>query len=164
MNGSANISADGLYRYGLSREWDGTGKGHLVIVMLNPSTADAELDDPTIRRCMAFAKREGFGGIMVGNLFAFRSPSPAAMKAAADPVGPENNFALTMLLQVARKAGTPVLCAWGAHGGFQRRDEWFKQRARQVNVDLVHLGLTNDGHPKHPLYIKSDQLFGVLYK
>lgn len=86
----ASISPCGLYRYSLERWWD-TSCYARYYIMLNPSTADAEVDDPTIRRCMGLAKRDRFGGIVVLNLFAFRATSPADMKAAADPVGPEND-------------------------------------------------------------------------
>jgi hypothetical protein len=157
----AVISECGQYRYGLSRTW-----GHeliLNIVMLNPSTADAEFDDPTIRRCIGFARRENYGGIQVSNLFAFRATNPSDMKSTSYPVGPSNDQVLRSALRYGRTFGAPVLCAWGAHGSYWRRDEWFVQQAKEIGTDLVHLGLTKAGQPKHPLYVKSDQPFGVLY-
>jgi hypothetical protein len=158
----AIISDCGLYRYSLTRTFNYTDPC-LQIVMLNPSTADADIDDPTIRRCVNFALREKFGGICVTNLFAFRATSPQDMKRAADPVGPDNHSALEIALRDAKADGSPVLCAWGTHGEFGGRDKWFRQLAKTIGTDLVHLGLTKDGHPKHPLYVKSDQPFGVLY-
>ena len=162
---TAIISEDGLYRYDLQRIWGDGGlqSYQLPIIMLNPSTADANVDDPTIRRCITFAKREGYGGIKVANLFAFRATSPQALRVAEDPIGPENNSALNMLLAGARQYGIPVLCAWGANGNYLKRDEWLKGRARQMCTNLIHLGLTKEGHPMHPLYVPSLQPFGVLY-
>jgi hypothetical protein len=86
----ALISDCGIYRYMLTRKWEPSCYS-LPIIMLNPSTADAREDDPTIRRCMSFARREGYGGIWVQNLFAYRATSPAAMKAATDPFGPRRS-------------------------------------------------------------------------
>lgn len=153
----ALISECGQYRYWLARTWD-AGTRALPIIMLNPSTADAAIDDPTIRRCVAFAKREGFGGIRVMNLFAFRATSPKDMLAAGNPYGPDNEDHLLQLIVDARNANTPILCAWGAHGihGMAKRLQAYAQvnRAR-----LVCLGKTNGGHPRHPLYVKGDQPF-----
>jgi hypothetical protein len=150
---SAEISACGRYRYCLVREWDAS-RYLFSIIMLNPSTADAELDDPTIRRCMAFARREGFGGIRVMNLFAFRATSPDDMKAAADPIGPANDFHLARLLN---SAGAPALAAWGAHGDHLDRARQVRAMAAERNARLVCLGKTAGGHPRHPLYIRGDQ-------
>jgi hypothetical protein len=158
----ATISDCGQYRYGLTRIWDYHPR-IMHIIMLNPSTADAEVDDPTIRRCIGFAQRENYGGIQVSNLFAFRATSPADMKAAIDPVGPANDSVLEASLKWSKQRGLPVLCAWGAHGSFLMRDDWLKNKAHEIGADLVHLGLTKAGQPKHPLYVKSDQPFGILY-
>lgn len=112
----AYISEDGVYRYSLTRDWDET-LPVMLFVMLNPSTADAVVDDQTIRRCIGFAERAYMGGLEVVNLFAFRATDPKEMKAAPDPVGPENN---TVIRQALSEAKT-VVCAWGAHGSFQGR-------------------------------------------
>jgi hypothetical protein len=154
----ALISPCGLYRYWLSREWD-PGAEKLAFIMLNPSTADAEVDDPTIRRCMAFARRDGFGGIVVANLFAFRATDPAALKTAADPVGPDNDIGLRLnLLTSPIRAADLVVAAWGANCRIRgERDKAVRRMAADGGVTLHHLGLTKDGHPKHPLYIKGDQ-------
>lgn len=90
MEKTAIISEDEKYRYQLSRCWDET-KPRILFIMLNPSTADANIDDPTIRRVISFAKSWGYGGVYVGNLFAFRSTDPKGLKQIADPVG-ENNM------------------------------------------------------------------------
>jgi hypothetical protein len=118
--------------------------------MLNPSTADASKDDPTIRRCIGFATREGFGGIIVVNLFAFRATKPEALKDAADPIGPENLAHLQLLATSAAAGATPLLCAWGAG-----RDA-SHAKAALAAAHLVCLGRTADGSPRHPLYVKAN--------
>ena len=157
----ALISDCGQYRYWLTRSWD-AGAYLLPIIMLNPSTADADNDDPTIRRCMAFAKRERFGGIRVVNLFAFRATAPEAMKAAADPFGPEGSAWIERTLQLAADGGYPVLAAWGAHGSHRDRAGSVVLSAKGWGAELVCLGTTKDGHPRHPLYVKGDQPFVPL--
>jgi len=158
---AAEISPCGQYRYWLLRVWDRSLRT-LPIVMLNPSTADADNDDPTIRRCMAFAKREGFGGIRVVNLFAFRATSPDDMKAAADPFGPEGNAVLGEIFMVAGMTDMSVLAAWGAHGSHMGRAEMIKTSAKGWGANLVCLGTTKDGHPRHPLYVAGNQPFVPL--
>ena len=154
----AAISACGIYRYALGRTWD-AGKFPLPIIMLNPSTADAEIDDPTIKRCMEFSRREGFGGIWVGNLFAYRATSPADMRSARDPIGPENDTALLELFARARAGDLPVLAAWGVHGEHNGRAARVVSMAAGAGARLVCLGVTKDGHPRHPLYIKGSHPF-----
>jgi len=122
------------------------------MVMLNPSTADASRDDPTIRRCIALAARERYGGIEVMNLFAFRSASPRMLKAAADPVGPDNDRHLRNLF--ARHA--TVLAAWGIYGDFAGRAATVIRLAADCGVRLACLGLTARCQPRHPLYMKGD--------
>lgn len=145
---TAVISRCGLYRYHLTRKW---GRGpYALLIMLNPSTADAMQDDPTIRRCISFAKREGCGALVVVNLFAFRSPSPADMKAADDPVGPENDRYIRSAVAGAKG---PIIAAWGAHGSYRGRD---KAVRALVDAPMVCLGLTKAGAPRHPLYVRGD--------
>jgi len=122
------------------------------MVMLNPSTADAEKDDPTIRRCIAFAARERFGGVEILNLFAFRATAPTDLKGAADPVGPDNDRHLRALF--ARHPA--IVAAWGAHGAHRRRDEAVLRIATGLGVTLTCLGRTAQGQPRHPLYLRSD--------
>lgn len=158
MDKTASISACGQYRYRLTRTWD-PGAGALPIVMLNPSIADAAIDDPTIGRCISFAKREGFGGIAVTNLFAFRASAPDDMKGAQDPVGPDNDAVLVAVFADAANLGIPVLAAWGANGEFQDRDAHVRGLAQAAGARLVCLGRTTSGHPRHPLYVRGDQVF-----
>jgi hypothetical protein len=142
------FSADRVYRYSLWRMVNMVGeKSNLMIIGLNPSTADEVKDDPTIRRCMRFAKEWGFRHLVMANLFAFRSPSPTVMKRKADPVGPDNDM---HLIELARDAGM-VLAAWGVHGAYLARDKWAAEHLGQ----MMCLGTTSGGHPRHPLYVSS---------
>lgn len=152
----ADISSCGTYRYILWRKWD-DGAQSLPFIMLNPSTADASEDDPTIRRCIGFAKREGYGGIIVANVFAFRATSPEDMKAADDPVGPQNDDYLRELAELSVIYNKPIVCAWGAHGGEQAQH--VMRLLSNHNARCVALGLTASGQPRHPLYMKADAPF-----
>jgi hypothetical protein len=141
---SALLSPCGRYRYELRRTWaDGAVCGW---IMCNPSTADAHDDDPTIRRCVRFARRWGYGGIVVRNIYALRATDPAALRRDREPVGPDNDRHLL------RAAADPLtVCAWGNHAA--------NRGARLVNV-LTAAGarlrcLVHNAHgtPKHPLYL-----------
>ena len=143
MERGADISPCGRYRYTLWRKW-GPG-GTCMFVGLNPSTADATLDDPTIRRCVAFARSWGYGGLMMTNLFAWRATDPRDMRAASDPVGPLNDAVLTATYFNSAVA----IAAWGAHGTHHGRDAV----VRKMLPRLRYLRLTKDGHPGHPLYL-----------
>lgn len=151
----AMLSPCGQYRYSLVRQWD-QNKPYLPFVMLNPSTADATVDDPTIRRCMSFAKREGCGGVVVVNLYALRSTDPRRLREVKDPVGPLNGRVIYDAATVAAEAGVPIICAWGAHDITQAASGALAQ-ARQVGVKIMCLGKTAGGYPRHPLYVKGDQ-------
>lgn len=150
---AATISECGLYRYDLRRTWD-PEKRPALFIMLNPSTADASVDDPTVRRCMAFARSWGCGGVVVVNLFALRATDPDEMKRHPAPVGPEN---YSFIRKWAEQTDTRV-AAWGVHGRHRGRDaEVLRMFDRwNMNLPLSHLGLTKGGHPKHPLYLKAD--------
>lgn len=142
-NRGAQFSACRRFRYSLWRTW---GEGPTVMfVGLNPSTADALLDDPTIRRCMNFARGWGYSGMVMTNLFAWRATNPRDMLAAEDPIGAGND---AMLVSEHQKAALTV-AAWGAHGGHQGRD----QAVRALLPRLHYLRLTKDGYPGHPLYL-----------
>lgn len=117
-----------------------------MFVGLNPSTADETQDDPTIRRCIAFAKDWGYAGLCMTNLFAFRATDPKDMKAAAEPTGSENDMHLKAL---AEGAGV-IVAAWGANGTYKGRDA----EVRRLLPALHYLALTKDGHPGHPLYLR----------
>jgi hypothetical protein len=132
------------YRYSLWREWSG-GNGYAMFVGLNPSTADEDQDDPTIRRCIAFAKSWGYSGLCMTNLFAFRATDPKDMKKADEPIGIDNN---KHLITLANNAGI-IIAAWGANGSYKARNE----EVRSLLPVLHCLKLTKDGHPGHPLYL-----------
>jgi hypothetical protein len=140
-----------VYRYLLTRQW-GTGPA-ATFVMLNPSTADALVDDATIRRCIGFARREGCGGIVVANLFALRAPNPHRLAAHPDPVGPDNNH---YLAQVG--ADGPVIAAWGIRGTLRGRDATVAAILERGGRQLLCLGVTAGGHPRHPLYLPGTAL------
>jgi hypothetical protein len=145
---SAVISPCGTYRYRLDRTF-AHGEGDAVFIMLNPSTADGTVDDPTIRRCMGFAAAWGHRRLIVVNLFAFRSPSPKDLLLVADPVGPENE----VYLEAATRPAARVICAWGKDGSLLSRSLTVRQRLAQWNVPALYLGLTKAGEPRHPLYM-----------
>jgi hypothetical protein len=149
----AILSDCGLYRYRLWRRW-GRGR-HALFCMLNPSTANADADDPTIRKCIGFAKRWDCDGIEVVNLFAWRATDPRNLGIAAYPVGPDNDEHITE----AARAAPMIVAAWGARP--QRMpDPIFKQRIARVRGLLGNsalcLGWTKLGLPKHPLMIAYD--------
>lgn len=145
-NSSADISECGLYRYTLRRTW--ASGPSCTFIMLNPSTADADNDDPTIRRCISFAKREGCGSLLVVNLFAFRATKPEDMAKAEDPVGPEN---ARYLDEATRNPFDTCIAAWGAHPMAQKAGQELADE-----YDLMCLGKTKAGAPRHPLYVKGD--------
>lgn len=152
---TAHLSDCGTYRYRLTREWGG---GRLLpFVMLNPSTADASVDDPTIRRCMGFARRENAGGIVVVNLYGLRATDPVELRRCADPFGPDNRPSIKALGEYAFLSGMPVVCAWGTGGWVKSANRDTIHLLRSTGASLVCLGMTKDGHPKHPLYIKASQ-------
>ena len=149
MNGEAVISDDGRYRYVLRRFLDSlTGVGALLFVMLNPSTADAETDDATIRRCRGFAAEGGYAGFTVVNLYAFRATTPNDLWLADDPIGPENDDHLVRELE--GRTG-PVVCAWGVHAKAARVQRFVDLAG---GAKLQCLGRTLDGSPRHPLYLR----------
>jgi len=136
------------YRYTLTRVWNPRGK-RVLFVMLNPSTATEAQNDASVERCERRARTHAFGGFRVVNIFAFRATDPRAMRAAADPVGPDNDAAIRDSLPWADR----IVCAWGAHGAHLGRGATVAAMLRASNRPLHHLGLTRAGHPKHPLYI-----------
>lgn len=151
---TAIISACGTYRYLLTRPTENMlpERGTALFVMLNPSTADATEDDPTIRRCRGFARAWGCAGLTVANLYALRSTDPAALRRHADPVGPDNDMYLSRL---GREYGD-VVCAWGKHASPERVAA-VVALLNAAGARLWCLGANKDGSPKHPLYIRADQ-------
>ena len=154
MHRTAEIDKTGAYRYRLTRRWK-PDKGTVLFVMLNPSTADANVDDPTITRCIGFASKWGYGGLEVANLFAFRATDPMELSRCSDPVGPDNDGHIVSM----RDNHALIVAAWGANA------KRFSERERDVLSLLgpVHcLGITKGGYPKHPLYVKGDAI-PILY-
>ena len=144
----ATFSKNGLYRYLLWRQWGQAFPPSVLFVLCNPSTADAEKLDPTLRRCVAYAQEWGFGRMEVANIFAFRSTDPEAMRSAADPVGPENDG---HIIEAARDADL-VVAGWGTHGS--HRDRGDVVLSLLTIAGPVHaLRITRNGHPSHPLYL-----------
>jgi len=139
---------DREYRYKLTRTWDAE-KPTLAWIMLNPSTADETEDDPTIRRCIGYAKDWGYGSIEVANLFALRATNPDELREHPNPVGGANGVHLRKVC----KGADMVVAAWGANGGLQNRAE---EVAQMLDEDLYALDTTKAGHPVHPLYQPSD--------
>jgi hypothetical protein len=149
----AQISEDGRYRYVLTRWWD-IGAPPACFIMLNPSTADGTRDDPTIRKCMGFARRWGKGGIIVVNLFAFRSTSPLALKKAEEAEGPRNEFWVKTAADfTARQKGGIIVAAWGVHGAWRDQNHramtWLDDTAALGKVHALRT--TISGMPWHPL-------------
>lgn len=168
IDAGANISTDGKYRYLLWREWrggspdnwrwfgatDGNGSPlgepeSCLFIMLNPSTADGTQDDPTIRRCVGFARAWGYDRLEVANLFAYRATNPRELLSLSldEAVGTDNR---ERVFEAVSRAKT-IICAWGAHGSYLDQDEtllgWIDPRERYC------LGITKEGAPRHPLYL-----------
>lgn len=140
------------YRYHLTRTWEPAGQKALF-VMLNPSTATEVQNDPTVERCERRARALGFGAFRVTNIFAWRDTDPRAMKRAADPVGPANNAAILDGCTWADR----IIAAWGTHGAHLSRGPVVEALMRNTGQTIYHLGLSQSGHPKHPLYIAYSQ-------
>lgn len=137
------------YRYLLWRTWN-PGLPKVLFVMLNPSTADANIDDPTIRRCVGFAKQWGYGSLEVVNLFAFRATNPDELKQCVDPIGPDNNIHIWRAAMQAEQ----IILAWGTKGSLLNRDKLVLEILYSFRTYC--LDVSKEGHPKHPLYIKGD--------
>jgi hypothetical protein len=152
---TAIISPDEHYRYWLVRLW--ANDPVAVFVMLNPSTADAVDDDPTIRRCVDFANRWGCGGLIVVNLFAYRATSPRDLVMAdidSDVYGPDNELHQTNALNIAKKYNAPIICGWGKDGDVNEAGRKFYEQ-HSTDYHLQCLGVNSDGSPKHPLYLSA---------
>ena len=162
---SALFSPCETYRYKLQRDlsekapmWTRTS-GSMVFIMLNPSTADAFKNDPTVARCERRAIDAGKATLTILNLFAYRATNPKDMKSAADPVGRENNAVIENALRVGKFLGDmDVICAWGTHGTHNGRNEEVLAILREFEIAPMALKVTKAGHPGHPLYISNDAL------
>lgn len=153
--GLAAESPDGRYRFMLERDWStGRRRRGVLWIMLNPSTAGADVDDPTLRRVQSFARRWGFDHLRVVNLFALRSTDPAALRTVADPVGVRNDDVI--LEHLRRESIELVVAAWGVHGRYRNRGAAVIAMAHSVGRPLSALGVTKDGFPRHPLYVAAE--------
>jgi hypothetical protein len=141
----AEFSVYRTYRYALWRIWQPEAP-RVLFIGLNPSTADDRLDDPTVRRCLGYARSWGYGSLALANLFAYRSTNPADLRVAADPIGPLND---RWLKDLSREADL-VVAAWGNHGRLGQR--W--KAAAAIREKMYCLGITKLGQPCHPLYLK----------
>ncbi len=155
--GQAVFSEDRRYRYWLERDVRTLRKedGTLSVVMLNPSTADETHDDPTIRRCMGFARRWGYGRLIVVNIFGFRATNPDELTrlfGGVAPVGPENDDWIRQAIHEADRG----LVAWGAWKGVGPRERAVASIFQAAGVTPLCLGTTKDGHPRHPLYVAGE--------
>jgi hypothetical protein len=150
-NGDAIISHCGRHRYLLTREW--ASGPTATFIMLNPSTADASNDDPTIRRCIGFAKREGCGRLAVVNLYSMRATDPRDVSRAMWPNGPD---AIQHLGDALDAADGPVICAWGADPVAIGRRDLVLGMIRDAGKRPMCLGMSKGGSPRHPLYLRSD--------
>lgn len=157
----------GTHRYVLWRRWPhnggkvkGIGSGalarlpSLVVIGLNPSTADETTNDPTVARCINYAKRWGYGGLVMLNLFGLRSTDPKGLYDHPNPVGIGHNDWLRLMAQAGDGS---VVAAWGNHGRFHGRDEEVASMLEREGVRIMALGINKTGTPKHPLYLKRDQ-------
>ncbi|MDE1820981.1 MAG: DUF1643 domain-containing protein [Euryarchaeota archaeon] len=146
----AEFDRSRTYRYSLGRVWD-PAKPRVAFVMLNPSVADLDQLDPTVRRCVGFAKDWGYGSLEVGNLFAIRSTDPVALyQLHPEPIGWSNDAAL---LRIQRRS-KEVIVAWGNHGWHLGRGDAVLDLLR-ANGPVRCLGYTKQGQPAHPLYLKA---------
>ena len=171
MSGGAVI--DGRYRYSLWRNLKSSYRdGTATFIMLNPSTADAMKDDPTIRRCIGCAERLGYGWLMVVNLFAFRATNPADLKDALncgiDSVGPKN----TTYIEEAVSRSKVIVAAWGVPKWpfVKDRVRTVVEQVREIGAyqpgpdRFVALGFTKDGHPRHPLYAPYSTIMERMFR
>ena len=150
VNKNATFSDCRKYRYALSRTWDGKKKT-VLFIGLNPSTADENIDDPTIRRCINYAQNWGYGSLLMVNLFAYRATIPTELKNVKNPIGNDNDLHITELLKKADLA----VATWGNEGSLLNRDKDVKK----IIPNLMCLNINKSGQPAHPLYQKKDLKF-----
>lgn len=147
MEKKANISKDKIYRYTLSRTWDST-KPTVLFIGLNPSIADENIDDPTITRCINFAKDWGYGALLMANLFAFRSTYPKEIYLIDDPIGKDNDH---YILECVKQSDLIIAC-WGNNGTYMDREKIIKE----LVPNLYCLQKNKNGTPHHPLRLPRD--------
>lgn len=148
----ALFSDDRLYRYLLWRTWN-PDKPKRLWIMLNPSTADEESNDPTVERCERRTLEDDYGGVVVCNIFAWRDTDPKSMRRTGDPVGQLNDATIIETATKVHDEGGQIVLAYGIHGGFKGRGPRVIAMLLTKSLPLHVLALTKEGHPKHPLYI-----------
>ena len=149
MKKQANISKDKIYRYTLSRTWDST-KPTVLFIGLNPSIADENVDDPTVTRCINFAKDWGYGTLLMANLFAYRSTYPKEIYLIDDPIGKDNDY---YLLECVKQSDLIIAC-WGNNGTYMGREKIIKE----LVPNLYCLQKNKNGTPHHPLRLPRKKL------
>lgn len=148
------------YRYLLTRIWNPENRDYLLPwIMCNPSYGDATMDDPTILQCMRFARRDGYSGIVIGNVHAHISHDPRTLSSEKDPFGPDNREHLTAIIQNAKRLSIPVICAWGIIGTPGAKRSRLIDMLKSEGVPLKCLGYTQEIYPRHPLYVKKTTPF-----
>ena len=147
MEKSAIISDCNKYRYELRRIWN-PQKKLVCWVMLNPSTADSRFDDPTIRRIKGFTRLWAYGGIIVVNIYGYRSKDPMELRKVTDPIGPEN---IKYIMQADKEAAITI-CAWGNGGTWQAQGNKILKTLKKP----MFLSITKQDQPSHPLYLKKN--------
>lgn len=153
MQMDAAMSSDLKYRYYLTRVWNDE-QDMAIFIGLNPSTADATEDDPTIRRCMGFARRLGCGGIGMLNLFAFRSTDPRELRRQANPISEPDTTINDDWISKITGAHQTIIACWGTHGEYL-----FRGRNVALRVPgLQCFGITKNKEPKHPLYLPAESV------
>lgn len=155
----ALLSADGRYRYRLWRVWNDL-EPVMVWVLLNPSTADAQTDDPTLRKCIGFAKQHHHGGVILVNLFAWRASSPDVLPTVEDPIGPDNDAAIDWACRSPVLA--TVIGGWGSFPFATRRATAVQTMIRCTRRRFGCFGVTGNGQPRHPLYLPYTTPLGWL--
>jgi len=150
MRSGAVFDRSENYRYTLWRKWDDQAP-RILFVMLNPSRANEEINDQTIRTCIGFAMHQKFGSMEVVNLFAYRTSDPRILMRARNPIGKDND---AFILDGCQRSSTIVL-AWGNHGRHLERSNYVvSDLIQQTKQNVVCLGITKEGFPRHPLYVK----------
>ena len=152
----AVFSGDGVYRYYLHRRISDADTGIATFIMLNPSTADATKNDPTIRKCIGFCRQWHYGQLQVVNLFGVRAVRPSEMKKRRNPIGRNNRRWVERAIENCQgidQARALVVCAWGVHGDHRSQNAVVLEWLRALDVHPQCLGVTRAGHPRHPLYV-----------
>lgn len=148
----AAFTEDERHRPLLWRVWD-REKRLALFIMLNPSTANEVVLDPTVTRCKRYAEDWGYGGLIVCNLFDFRATDPRAMKAQGQTAF--SGYNRLAILQACKVADL-VVCAWGTHGELFQQNKYIAAWIKSAGHAMHYLKLTKHGHPAHPLYLKRD--------